>query len=98
MKYLITNVTLRDSLFVEGIRIPSQQTKSFDSLMKSTLISLSKDSRALIRLIPSVTDINLNLTTVSKPEKQKPAKKTVNTEELAEQVTSDDGVVDDIND
>lgn len=103
--YLITNTSLRDSLYVDGVRIASQQTKSFKELKPLTLAILKRTANARIQLTSTKiadeqkksdkSNSNIDSTTVSTLPKQKPAKKTLEVNKPAEPDKIEDNVVED---
>ena len=99
--YLITNTSQCDSLYVEGVRIGSQQTAHFKKLEPLTLALLKRTSNARIQLLtPKVlvtkpTSNDIDSTTVSTTNKQKPAKKTIEASEPAKSDITADNVVED---
>lgn len=93
--YLITNTSMRDSLYVEGVRIGSQKTKKFETLTPLSLALLKRTQNAKIQLIKNVSKENIDSTTVSTTNKQKPAKRTVESLQPAEHKNTEDNVVED---
>ena len=99
--YLITNTSQRDSLYVEGIRIGSQQTAHFKKLEPLSLAILKRTPNARIQLLTSKTleikpaPTDIDSTTVSTTNKQKPAKKIIEPSKPAESDINADNVVED---
>lgn len=96
--YLITNTSLKDSLYVDGIRIASQQSKSFKTIKPLTLAILKHTANARIQLISNLKNLektDTNSATVSPISKQKLAKRT---DSSVEPINVKDNVAEDTQD